>query len=126
MALLSPLHNQVVDATIEVISLEDKELTRKLRNQKMGTFLYVATTWGNLSRVKRLAMEIGYTEEESHFIGYGEKRIQIFCCRCHGLMKVNEVPVNIEVTCIHCHLLLSVSDHYSKERDAFLGYVAKL
>ena len=126
LELLSPLYQQGLQAPFEIISLRDKELSEKLSNQKMGTFLYVAATWEELSTVKKLANEIGYSDAEVYFVGYGDKYIQLFCCRCHGMMKIKEIPVNSEVTCRHCQLLLSVSDHYSKQKDAYLGYVAKI
>ncbi|TLS35977.1 hypothetical protein [Pseudalkalibacillus caeni] len=102
-----------------------------LSQQKMGNFLYVSLQWDKLDSIKRLAEDIGFSNEEAQYIGYGEKKTNVFCCRCHGITVVREKETSEEkelpeIRCKHCDLLLSVSDHYSSLRDAYLGYVAKL
>lgn len=92
--------------------------------QKMGSYLYVAAEWNTLKNLKQLAEDVGYSEEEAQYIGYGKQQIKVFCCRCHGISVLEKGQP--ERNCDHCGLLLEVSDHYSQLRDAFLGYVANL
>ncbi|MDR6125096.1 hypothetical protein QFZ87_004693 [Bacillus sp. SLBN-46] len=95
-----------------------------LSMQKMGSILYAAAEWTTLKTLKQLAEDAGFSEEEAQYIGYGKEQIKVFCCRCHGISVLEKGQP--ERNCDHCGLLLEVSDHYSKLRDAFLGYVAKL
>ncbi|MCM3719906.1 hypothetical protein [Fictibacillus phosphorivorans] len=104
--------------------VEDSQLSNYLMDQKMGTYLYVAVPHRQLQKVKRVVEVTGLTDEEARYIGYGEKVIRVFCCRCH---EVNEVTSHLkEIKCHQCKLELSVSDHYSVYHNAVLGYVAKL
>lgn len=108
----------------ELVFEGERDLSEWLTSQKMGTYLYGALEWSKLSSIKVLAEDIGFSVEEAQYMGYGNRRINVFCCRCHGL---TEVDSGVEkVNCIHCQLLLEVSEHYSSLREAYLGYVAKL
>lgn len=99
-------------------------LSEFLKDQKMGTYLYMALPYHQLQQAKKIAEDIGFSDEEAQYIGYGEKLIRIFCCRCHG---INEIKSDKEeILCNQCGLELSVSDHYSVYHNAVLGYVAKL
>jgi dimethylamine monooxygenase subunit C len=103
---------------------EWSQLSNFLKDQKMGTYLYIGLRNDQLSQAKKVAEFTGFTDEESQYIGYGERVIRIFCCRCHG---INETTSTVEeMICKHCGLELSVSDHYSDHHNAVLGYVAKL
>jgi dimethylamine monooxygenase subunit C len=109
------------------------DLPKWLNQQKMGSYLYLAGPWDMLKSIKRLAEEMGFSDEEAQFIGYGVQQMNVFCCRCHGIteMEIQEInqqekKMQPEIMCRHCDLLLAVSDHYSSLRDAYLGYVAKL
>ena len=103
------------------------EVDRKLEMQKMGTYLFVATEGENLRKVISMAEKLGYSTEEAQYIRVGEEEKHIFCCRCHGISRVNNI-VNIgeHVHCTACSLKLELSDHYSPIKDAYLGYVAQI
>lgn len=104
-------------------SAEKREcLEEFLSKQKMGTFLYVVLPYSELHTVQRMAKRIGFSSDETQYIGYGEKWISIFCCRCHELNRAEEKQT--ELTCHQCRLKLEVSDHYSEFHHAFLGYPA--
>lgn len=130
MKLLQPLIDVVKDGNIsyEIQSIKDDwdptHFSKWVSRQKMGCFLYAATAWNTLQKLKQMAEEVGFSEEEAQYIGCGKQQIKVFCCRCHGLSILEKGQP--ERTCDHCELLLEVSDHYSPLRDAFLGYVAKL
>lgn len=104
--------------------LVTQKLFKWLSNQKMGSYLYMVAHWHHLKAIKPIAEDIGFSEEEAQYIGHGEQEKQVFCCRCHGMTKI--VPEKTEVNCMYCDLLLEISDHYSRLRDAYLGFVAKL
>lgn len=106
------------------VEAEWSELSKFLKGQKMGTYLYVAMSNDQLQQAKLVAEFIGFSDEEAQYIGYGEKIIRVYCCRCQG---INETTNTVEkMICRHCGLELSVSDHYSVFHNAVLGYVAKL
>lgn len=134
MTILNPIIEQAIinNNSFEVVFLGGNielefprtDIIQWLINQKMGTYLYVALPWRELNPLKLMLEEVGYSEEEYHSFGYGDKPKNVFCCRCHGITEVaNE---EVEISCPHCHLLLEVSEHYSSLRNAYLGYVAKL
>ncbi|HLO12902.1 MAG TPA: hypothetical protein VK190_11910 [Pseudoneobacillus sp.] len=128
--LLQPLIDVVKDGNIsyEIQIVKDNWnpilSSEWLSMQKMGSFLYATAEWNVLKKLKQLAEDAGFSEEEAQFIGYGKEQIKVFCCRCHGISVLEKGQP--ERNCDQCGLLLEVSDHYSKLRDAFLGYVAKL
>ncbi|MGM0842898.1 MAG: hypothetical protein ACQEWE_19355 [Bacillota bacterium] len=125
---LTPIIKKVKkeNISLEVVYLGEKEetdISLWLRNQRMGSFLYVAMEWSKLEGVKHLAVECGFSEEEAQFIGHGVRMIDVFCCKCHQKTKMNSEGLGkLPTTCFHCHLKLSVSDHYSPLRGSYLGY----
>jgi dimethylamine monooxygenase subunit C len=132
--ILKPIIDQVKEekVPIEMLFVNKRieheiiatDIEQCLRQQKMGTYLYVALPWARLRSMNVLIEKIGYSSEEAQYIGYGPRKINVFCCRCHGITETNEDHGEIE--CMQCHLELSISDHYSSLRDAYLGYVATL
>jgi dimethylamine monooxygenase subunit C len=100
------------------------QLSKFFKGQKMGTYLYVALPNDQLQQAEMVAEETGFSDEEVQYIGYGEKVIRIFCCRCHGINEAKNFER--EILCNQCGLELSVSDHYSVYHNAVLGYVAKI
>jgi dimethylamine monooxygenase subunit C len=130
MAMLSAVIEQVqrMNFPYALYLLTDvhnySNLSNWLSDQKMGTYLYASFPFEMLGKMKKLAEDVGYTEEEVQFIGYGRKTNRIFCCRCH---YINQTKGDVlDIPCVSCNLTLLVSDHYSVYHDAFLGYVAKL
>jgi dimethylamine monooxygenase subunit C len=126
MQLLQPMIAMVKEQmlTYELAFEGKQDLAIWLGEQKMGSYLYVAAPWTNLTSLKLLAEHMGFSADEAQYIGYGERTINLFCCRCHGLTRIGATVS--EITCTHCELLLEVSDHYSSLREAYLGYVARL
>lgn len=120
-------------ASVEVIQIDkhvssdrlQEEMKNRLSRQKMGTYLYIAVEWKRLDQLRKIAEEVGFTSEEASFIGVGTRNITVFCCRCHGLNILSEDAIesgNYKIICSFCKIPLSVSDHYSKLRNAYLGY----
>jgi dimethylamine monooxygenase subunit C len=104
--------------------VEGSQLSKYLKDQKMGTYLYLCLPNDQLQQAKLVAVFTGFSDEEAQYIGYGEKVTRVYCCRCHG---INETTSTVEeMICRQCGLELSVSDHYSVHHNAVLGYVAKL
>ncbi len=98
-------------------------LTLWFNQQKMGTYLYLSGRWEMTDEVKKLAIKLGFSEQEMQINVWGASKKNLLCCKCHG---INEIDDLVQITCLHCGLELSVSDHYSRRLDAYLGYVAKL
>ncbi|WP_442598907.1 hypothetical protein [Neobacillus sp. D3-1R] len=131
ISLLQPIIGEIFkkNTPFKVVMKEDDidfDLTKWLKDQKMGSYLYAALPWEELFVFKNVVEEIGFTEEESQFIGYGQQTIKVFCCRCHGMTEGKNLEMDQEIHCSYCQLLLVVSDHYSRVKNAYLGYVAKL
>jgi dimethylamine monooxygenase subunit C len=138
--LLTPILEEIKDSNLhyEVINLNatiqegsdyhlfqvSPILNRLLCQQKMGTFVYAALPWDAISYYKLFFEKAGFSDEEYQCIGFGERRIRVFCCRCHGISEV--LHGEQEVTCQHCQLHLEITSHYSKLKDAYLGFLAKL
>lgn len=103
------------------------QVDKRLEVQKMGTFLYVAAEGKRLRKVIHTSKKLGFSREEAQYIRVDEEEMKIFCCRCHGISRVNNtVNIGDHVNCTACSLKLEVSDHYSPIKDAYLGYVAQL
>lgn len=105
---------------------EETDIMLWLQDQKMGSFLYIAMEWNRLACFMKIAEGCGFSEEESHYIGHGERIINVFCCKCHQKTKVNGEMINTFTSCSHCHLSLSVSEHYSPLQESYLGYPATI
>jgi dimethylamine monooxygenase subunit C len=129
MTFLNPIIDQVKDNNIsfELVKLGDKtekDIPQWLSEQKMGTYVYVSLPWEKLDSFKQLIEKVGFSEAEYQSIGYGEQKINVYCCRCHGNTEVTSTEA--EIACQHCHLQLEISMHYSRLLNAYLGYVATL
>ncbi|MDR7074402.1 dimethylamine monooxygenase subunit DmmA family protein [Fictibacillus barbaricus] len=98
--------------------------TSFLEKQKIGSYLYVSLPKSEIYQARVLAEKLGFSEETAQFIGYGENVVRVFCSRCHSINKT--VEEQREILCQQCVLELSISDHYSKKHNAYLGYAAKL
>ena len=85
----------------------------------MGSYLYGAASFENVKRGKKLAKDLGYSEEEMQWIVTGGIDKQIFCSKCHNIQWITDINI---VTCNRCGLSLSVSDHFSAYHQAYLGY----
>ena len=125
---LKPIILQVIDENMpyECLLMGNGDIVSCLSDQKMGSFLYISADWEKLNKLKKLAYEIGFSDEEVQLIGWGDKKINVFCSRCHGMTKIKEFDRGHKLICMHCELCLLVSSHYSPAKDAYLGYVAKL
>jgi dimethylamine monooxygenase subunit C len=125
---LQPIIKEMIDQKLpwESRELESTELTSWLGRQKMGSYLYVCVSWKRIRDLKLLAENIGFTEEESQYIGHGDRSVNMFCCRCHGVTPIPESQSKHRINCSHCQIMLTISDHYSLLRDAYLGYTAEI
>ncbi|MBM7693625.1 hypothetical protein JOC77_003069 [Peribacillus deserti] len=106
-------------------SHQESALPAWLSSQKMGCYLYIAVSRKYLYQIMCLAEAAGFSEEEVQLIGYGDKEIHLFCCRCHSITELAAAAnKHAEQLCSCCGLLLTVSSHYSPLRNAYLGYPA--
>lgn len=102
-------------------SLVQPELLDLLSNQSIGTYLYILTSWELLEPLARYAEEAGFSDAEMECHGFGPRSKQVFCSACQ---KLNQVLQETRIICRYCGEALSVSDHYSKRLQAFLGYTS--
>ena len=91
-----------------------------LSTQKIGTFLHLYAAWELIEPIRQIAAEIGFTEKEMEVIGFGEKAKNVFCPCCQKMSTATSD--DSVIFCQHCGQKLSVSSHYSRRLDAFLGY----
>lgn len=98
---------------------EIDEVTDVLSRQKMGTQLYIASTWENAKMLFPLAIEEGYSEEEIQLVVEGEKERHIYCMKCFTLSPIKDEK---EVQCAQCHAHLEVGPFFSRVRKGYIGY----
>lgn len=97
----------------------DSFLEHWFSQQRMGTYLYLSGQWEFVNRVKKLALEAGFSEFEMQMKVCGPVKKKVICSQCHAVHVVDD---DLHITCKHCGLELEVSDHYSRRLDAYLGY----
>ncbi|MEH7445142.1 dimethylamine monooxygenase subunit DmmA family protein [Bacillus sp. JJ1122] len=99
----------------------DSFLELWLNQQKMGTYLFLSGTGEFVNRLKNLALEAGFSDQEMQLSVQGPVSKRVICCKCHG---VNNVEDELHITCMHCAVDLEVSSHYSSRLEAYLGYTS--
>ncbi|WP_230459109.1 dimethylamine monooxygenase subunit DmmA family protein [Terrilactibacillus tamarindi] len=95
------------------------DLKTYLSQQKMGTYIYASGNWNSIISFVKTAEKAGFTEEELQIKGIGERILRVFCSRCYA---INVCKTSKEMVCQSCGQSLSVSNHYSRRYDAYLGY----
>ncbi|CAM3019748.1 hypothetical protein PASE110613_12715 [Paenibacillus sediminis] len=108
------------DSMPTAISFQNKDVHFLLSWQKIGTHIFAAGAWPMVDRLKRIAEDVGFSDELFQFKGYGEMTPYVFCVRCYKLTKGNQ---NTQVQCEHCRTILDVSNQYSKRLGAYLGNI---
>lgn len=93
-----------------------------LSKQVIGTRVYISGQWPMIDRIKEVAYNQGFTDEEIIINGIGQREKHIFCIKCYQL-NCNKFDVGQDYVCEHCKTKLDVSSHYSKRLNAFLGYI---
>ncbi|WP_042352623.1 hypothetical protein [Bacillus massiliigorillae] len=113
--------NQEVPYELFIMNGKADEAKAKevLAQQKMGTQLYIASTWENAKIIFPLAIEVGYSEEEIQLAVDGEKERHIYCMKCFTLSSIKDEK---EVQCAQCHAHLEVGPFFSKVRKGYIGY----
>ncbi|MEW9671407.1 dimethylamine monooxygenase subunit DmmA family protein [Ammoniphilus sp. 3BR4] len=121
MSLVEPIVQQVKEEQLPFDWLcqpDFEAIPAWLSQQKMGCYLYIAGRCDMVVRVKKLAEEAGFSEEETQWATVGHSPRQIFCCRCHSLHFTEE---STTTCCPHCGLVLDITEHYSRRWEAYLG-----
>lgn len=98
----------------------ERKLAPVMTTQTVGTRIMAFCDWRDFSRMKRIARQAGYANEEVQGAGFGEKEERVFCACCY---EMQPRPRGNEMDCVRCGSPLLVSAHYSPRLDAFLGYV---
>ncbi|CAG9620015.1 dimethylamine monooxygenase subunit DmmA family protein [Sutcliffiella rhizosphaerae] len=97
-------------------------LLELLEQMKMGTYLYLVADSKLLFDLKPALQKLGYSTCEAQYICHQMDHRMVFCSKCHQIFSVFS-KVNC-TNCPNCQLTLEVSEHYSKIKNAYLGYVA--
>lgn len=116
---LTAEHLPVQMYTVTPNSLQQPELFGLLSSQWIGTYLYLLVSWPLLEPLRELAEQAGFSEYEMECRGIGQRSRPIFCAACQKITLAESETV---ITCRFCREKLSVSDHYSKRLQAYLGY----
>lgn len=87
-------------------------------NQMIGTKLCLTGTWSFVDLAVKAAHNVGFTDEEIQYRGFGPKVEKVFCIKCYQLSKKQD-----EQVCENCQTRLSVSQLFSKRHGAYLGYI---
>jgi hypothetical protein len=105
--------------TIVLHDFTEAGLTRILREQKMGTHLYLSGQWKTMETMYTLAVTAGFGEEEIQVIPADRMERSVFCPKCYSLTAVQDEQVT---RCSYCGVMLNISTHYSRVRRGYLGY----
>jgi hypothetical protein len=94
-------------------------LTELLSRQKMGAYLYAAGSYQTVRQWKKLAEHIGFGADEMQVMALGPRQINLFCAGCQNIFQTGQRE---HVCCPSCGLVLTITPHYSRRLDAYLGY----
>ncbi|AJY73483.1 dimethylamine monooxygenase subunit DmmA family protein [Paenibacillus beijingensis] len=98
----------------------EQGIAAAIKEQTIGTRIMAFCDWRDFSRIKRIARQSGYANEEFQGIGIGEKEERVFCAHCY---EMQPKPNGSEMDCVRCGSPLLISNHYSPRLEAFMGYV---
>lgn len=101
---------------------KEKGFEEWLAGQKMGSYLYGAVHSNKINKLKQIAKNAGFSEEEMQWVGIGCANKQVFCSKCHTIQASGNQN---QVICQNCGLPLDITDHYSFHHQAYLGYPAE-
>ncbi|MBM7570189.1 dimethylamine monooxygenase subunit DmmA family protein [Aquibacillus albus] len=101
--------------------ITEETVQEVLSNQTIGTYLLLGCDSELVRTIKRQAIEIGFSEQEMRLLQVGEKKEKLFCVKCY---HYNNLTDEHTVVCNHCQTKLDVSEHYSRVKEAYLGYIA--
>ncbi|MCK9906619.1 hypothetical protein MXD63_42340, partial [Frankia sp. Cpl3] len=93
---------------------------QEFSRQKMGTQLCLAGRDETVARLRKLADQSGFREEEIQTYSVGRRKITLFCAACQHLTETMQCE---QASCGFCGRLLNVTPHYSRRLDAYLGYI---
>ncbi|KAB8137456.1 hypothetical protein F9U64_09460 [Gracilibacillus oryzae] len=92
-----------------------------LFDQRIGTYVILGCEAGMANSLKKQAEQAGFSDQEIRVLSVGEVEAKLFCVKCYHYNSINSQDT---VLCKHCQTKLDVSTHFSRVRDAYLGYVA--
>jgi len=101
-----------------VFSLDN--IAEVLVTQKMGTILVIVGSSVFFKKIKAEAIACGFFESDLLFVSLGPTTEQIFCVKCY---HIHPKPDENEMICPCCRTKLSISKHYSRKHDAYLGSI---
>lgn len=94
-----------------------------LKEQTMGTQLYIVSTWDTATVIFEAAVIAGFTEDEIETMIVGEKKRHVYCMKC---FELHEVKLDAKETqCPSCEAMLEVGPFFSKVRKGNIGYPFK-
>lgn len=120
-AFIDEVQKKKIEHDLIVISGEvnQKEIQKILLQQKMGTQLYISSTWDKVAAIFSEAVEAGFTEDEIQTVIQGPKKKFLYCMKCFSL---NEIQNEKEEECMHCEAMLEVGPFFSIVRKGYIGY----
>lgn len=98
-------------------------MAESLKNEKMGTQLYIVSTWDTAMDIFEAAVIAGFTEDEIETMIIGEKKRYVYCMKCFDKHEVNTRVK--ETQCPSCEIMLEVGPFYSKVHKGNIGYPFK-
>lgn len=100
-----------------------EQMAAFLKEQTMGTQLYIVATWDVAAAIFEAAIIAGFTEDEIETKIIGKKKRFVYCMKCFDLTEVR--VEDKEVECPSCSAMLEVGPFYSKVRKGNIGYPFK-
>ncbi|WP_134704565.1 dimethylamine monooxygenase subunit DmmA family protein [Ammoniphilus sp. YIM 78166] len=101
-------------------SISMSDVSNILKQQLIGTHLFICGTWPFIQEIKEKAYLAGFSEDELHYEVMGPRKEKAFCVKCYSY---NPRQQEDKISCRNCQTSLLISNHYSRRLDAYLGYI---
>jgi hypothetical protein len=101
-------------------SFDDERVHSIFDEQIIGTNIFISGSWSMLHHIKQKAYDVGFSDEEIQYRGFGRKQEKVYCVKCYSYNKKQSAN---EITCESCKTVLEVSKHFSRRLDSYLGYI---
>ncbi|MDI7743818.1 dimethylamine monooxygenase subunit DmmA family protein [Lysinibacillus fusiformis] len=96
------------------------ELTAYLQREKIGTHLLLIGPKEVVNDWEKTGTKVGFPVDAIHKFVLENNFKQVFCAKCYHKHKQRLNECN---HCPNCLTQLSISDHFSKQHSAYLGYI---
>lgn len=100
--------------------LEPTSLFGYLQQEATGTHVFLIGTRKEITGWETICVQVGFPLDAIHEFELESDIKQVFCVKCYSLQQHQ---IGEPIFCSKCHVQLDVSNHFSKQHNAYLGYI---